>query len=114
MLRIINANQVKGHWNSITIPLARFKSARRAVEETIVLPRPIRRGPTDILYALAATVKRDPTAPHFKFIDDPYLIPKSQMAKTNYTLALESGRKAAHFIKNEHPQLFQVSKMTER
>lgn len=90
-------------------PLVNFGSTVSAVEEKIVLPKPIKRGPTDILYALAATVQRDPTAPHFKYIDDPYLIPKSQMAKTNYTLALESGRKAAQFVKNEHPHLFQVN-----
>lgn len=94
-------------------PLVNFKSTVCAAEEKIVLPKPIKRGPTDILYALAATVKRDPTAPHFKYIDDPYLIPKSQMAKVNYTLALESGRKAAHFVKSEHPHLFQVNIVIE-
>lgn len=41
-----------------------------AAEEKIVIPKRIPRGPTDILQALASTVKRDPTAPHYKYHDD--------------------------------------------
>ncbi|KZS11201.1 protein PTCD3 homolog, mitochondrial isoform X1 [Daphnia magna] len=73
----------------------------------IVIPNYIPRGPTDILEALASTVKRDPTAPHFKFHDDPYLIPASNHAKRTYALAQEAGRKAANWIKHEHAELFQ-------
>lgn len=52
-------------------------------------------------------MKRDPTAPHFKFHDDPYLIPASNHAKRTYALAQEAGRKAANWIKHEHAELFQ-------
>ncbi|EFX86877.1 hypothetical protein DAPPUDRAFT_221711 [Daphnia pulex] len=72
----------------------------------IVIPKYIPRGPTDILEALASTVKRDPTGPHYKFHDDPYLIPASSHAKRTYALAQEAGRKAASWIKQEHADLF--------
>lgn len=52
-------------------------------------------------------MKKDPTAPHFKFHDDPYLIPFSNNAKRSYALAQEAGRKAATWIKQEHADLFQ-------
>lgn len=51
-------------------------------------------------------MKRDPTAPHYKFHDDPYLIPASSHAKRSYALAQEAGRKAAAWIKEEHAELF--------
>lgn len=64
----------------------------------------IRRGPTDILEALAATVSRDYTAAHYKFEDDPYLIPVSNSAKRSYALSKESGRKAARWIRDSYPR----------
>lgn len=60
-----------------------------------------------ITQALAGTIQRDPTAPHFKYHDDPYLIPLSNRTKRMYALAQESGRKAAMWIKEQHPELFQ-------
>lgn len=60
-----------------------------------------------LLQALASTIKRDPTAPHYKFHDDPYLIPTSNKAKRVYALSQESGRKTAMWIKQQHPELFQ-------
>lgn len=59
------------------------------------------------IQALASTIKRDPTAPHYKFHDDPYLIPSSNFAKRSYALAQEAGRKAAIWVKQEHSDLFQ-------
>lgn len=56
---------------------------------------------------MASTIKRDPTAAHFKFHDDPFLIPVSNNAKRSYALAQEAGRKAAKWIKEEHADLFQ-------
>ncbi|KAL1436534.1 hypothetical protein MTO96_049632 [Rhipicephalus appendiculatus] len=44
-------------------------------KQTIVIPKRIPRGPTDILKALASTVQRDFTAPHYKYHDDPFFIP---------------------------------------
>lgn len=59
------------------------------------------------MQALAAVTKTDPTAAHYKYHDDPYLIPLSNNNKRIYALAQESGRKAARWIRDEHPELFQ-------
>ncbi|CAG4941282.1 unnamed protein product [Colias eurytheme] len=69
-------------------------------------PPRIPRGPTDILQALAATVGVDPTAPHYKYHDDPFLIPQSNYRKRAYALSAEAGRKAAAWIRDEHATLF--------
>ncbi|KAL0839744.1 hypothetical protein ABMA28_016385 [Loxostege sticticalis] len=69
-------------------------------------PPRIPRGPTDILQALAATVGPDPTAAHYKYHDDPYLIPLSNYRKRAYALSAEAGRKAAAWIRDEHASLF--------
>lgn len=63
-------------------------------------------GPTDILAALAGTVGKDKTAPHYRYHDDPWLTPYKLTAKREYALAKESGRKAARFIMSQHPELF--------
>ncbi|XP_034825130.1 small ribosomal subunit protein mS39 [Maniola hyperantus] len=69
-------------------------------------PPRIPRGPTDILQALAATVGSDPTAAHYKYHDDPFLIPQSNYRKRAYALSAEAGRKAASWIRDEHAELF--------
>ncbi|CAB3235945.1 unnamed protein product [Arctia plantaginis] len=69
-------------------------------------PPRIPRGPTDILQALASTVGPDPTAAHYKYHDDPYLIPLSNFRKRAYALSAEAGRKAAAWIRDEHANLF--------
>lgn len=56
---------------------------------------------------LAGTVQRDPIAPHYKYHDDPYLIPMSNMGKRTFALAKESGKKAAKWIRNKHSNFFQ-------
>ncbi|KAG8041208.1 hypothetical protein G9C98_002196 [Cotesia typhae] len=73
---------------------------------TIKIPIYKERKPTDILRALEGTIKRDPTAPHYKYIDDPYLIPVSQSSKRSYALAKEAGRKAAMWVRQELSYLF--------
>lgn len=75
--------------------------------EKIKIPKRIHRSSTDILRALEATVSRDPTAAHYKYHDDPYLIPTSNVGKRSFALAQEAGRKAAHWIRKEHANLFQ-------
>lgn len=77
--------------------------------ENVQIPTYIKRTPTDILKALSGTVGFDPTAPHYKYHDDPYLIPTSNATKRVYALAQESGRKSAKWIRQEHAELFQVS-----
>lgn len=74
----------------------------------IQIPSYIARDKTDILRALSTTVSTDHTAAHFKYQDDPYLIPTSNINKRIFALAQESGRKAAKWIKQEHADLFQV------
>uniref|UniRef100_A0A131Y211 Small ribosomal subunit protein mS39 n=1 Tax=Ixodes ricinus TaxID=34613 RepID=A0A131Y211_IXORI len=74
--------------------------------DTIIIPKRIRRGPTDILKALASTVKQDYTAPHYKYHDDPFFIPASNVAKRTYALAKESGRKAAKYFLDKYPNSF--------
>lgn len=72
----------------------------------IVIPARVERGPTDILEALASTVGKDYTAPHYRYQDDPWLIPYKTIAKREYSLSKESGKKAAQYILNQHPDLF--------
>lgn len=71
------------------------------------IPTYIARRPTDILRALSKTVGSDLTAAHFKYQDDPYLIPTSNSNKRVFALAQESGRRAAKWVKHEHADLFQ-------
>ena len=77
--------------------------------EKIVIPARIERGPTDILNALSSTVGYDPTAPHYKYHDDPYLMPMSNVGKKTFAMAQEAGRKAAYWIRQENAKLFRVS-----
>ncbi|XP_018340021.1 PREDICTED: protein PTCD3 homolog, mitochondrial [Trachymyrmex septentrionalis] len=78
-----------------------------ASSSDIQIPNRIERGPTDILKALESTISRDYTAPHYKFHDDPFLIPQSSMQNRSYALAKESGRKTAMWVREEHRDLFQ-------
>jgi pentatricopeptide repeat domain-containing protein 3 len=59
------------------------------------------------MQALASTVKPDPTAPHYKYHDDPYLTPLSNVGKRSFALSKESGRKAAQWIRAQNSELFQ-------
>lgn len=93
------------HFNRLK-PL-RLSCMSSAVADKIIIPKRIPRSPTDILQALASTIKTDPTAPHYKYHDDPYLIPMSNIGKRTFAMAQEAGRKAAHWIRQEHADLFQ-------
>ncbi|KAI1278016.1 Protein PTCD3 -like protein, mitochondrial [Halotydeus destructor] len=72
----------------------------------ISVPNRIDRSPTDILTALSGTVKTDYTAPHYKYHDDPFLIPMNNLQKRTYALSKEAGRKAAKFFLDNYPDLF--------
>lgn len=80
---------------------------RRYCQNVINIPTRIHRGPTDILRALSNTVGTDYTAAHYKYHDDPFLIPTSNVGKRTFAMAQEAGRKSAQWIKQENPQLFQ-------
>lgn len=91
---------------STTISLSQESGSTKS--SGIKIPAYVPRGPTDILRALSQTVGVDHTAAHYKYHDDPYLIPTSNSNKRVFALAAESGRKAAKWIKQEHADLFQV------
>lgn len=76
-------------------------------DEKIEIPKRIARGPTDILRALESTISRDTTAAHYKYHDDPFLIPMSNTGKRVFAMAQESGRKAAQWVRAQHSDLFQ-------
>ena len=78
----------------------------------IEIPNYIERSPTAVLRALSQTVGFDPTAPHFKYHDDPYLTPMSNVGKRTFALAMESGRKSAKWIRQKHYKLFEVGLIT--
>lgn len=83
-------------------------SSTTSGSEEIKIPNRIQRSPTDILRALSQTVGQDPTAAHYKYHDDPYLIPMSNIGKRTFAMAQESGRKSAKWIRQENSNLFQV------
>jgi len=86
--------------------LFREMSSAAAVSEEIKIPNRIERSPTDILRALADTVQKDYTAPHYRYMDDPWLMPFTQSDKREFLFAKENGRSAARFIMESHPHLF--------
>lgn len=94
-----------------TVAAKQASSPKSTTEESqrIVIPKKINRGPTDLLYTLSKTVGRDPTAVHYKYHDDPYLIPTSLYTREQYALSQEAGKQAAQWIRVEHAKLFNVS-----
>lgn len=56
--------------------------------------------------ALDSTVRRDKSGPHFRYHDDPFLTPQTTVEKRTFSLSKESGRKAANWVLNTHPELF--------
>ncbi|XP_032675324.1 protein PTCD3 homolog, mitochondrial isoform X2 [Odontomachus brunneus] len=81
-------------------------TAATSSSSDIYIPNRKERGPTDILKALESTISRDYTAPHYKFHDDPYLMPLSRIQNRSYALAREAGKKAAMWVRQEHSNLF--------
>lgn len=81
-------------------------SAARLAKAAIKIPMRIERGPTDILRALAATVKHIPGQPEAFLQDDPYLLPEKYNDKRSFLAAKLSGKKTAKYILNKHPQYF--------
>ncbi|KRX37792.1 Protein PTCD3 -like protein, mitochondrial [Trichinella murrelli] len=77
-------------------------------ESALDIPDRIPRSHTDLLESLASTVKDDPTAGHYAYMDDPYLIPSSNAAKRSYLLGKYSGKNAARYFAREFPTLFML------
>lgn len=77
-----------------------------------LVPNRVERGPTDILRALADTVGQDFTGPHYRYHDDPWLIPYRNTQKKDYSLSKEAGRKAARYVLDKHPDLFEHNRIS--
>ncbi|KRY76930.1 Protein PTCD3 -like protein, mitochondrial [Trichinella pseudospiralis] len=118
---LIKLTTVNGNTKSVTLDTLRCfiirrcstfvqKSGTAAVssENGLVIPDRIPRSHTDLLKSLASTVKDDPTAGHYAFMDDPYLIPSSNAAKKSYLLGKYSGKNAARYFAREFPTLFML------
>ncbi|XP_076241741.1 small ribosomal subunit protein mS39 [Calliopsis andreniformis] len=86
--------------------LKRLQSSMSASNSKIEIPPRIERGATDILHALDSTVPRDPLRTHYKFHDDPFLLPSKKPEQRIYSLSFEAGRKTAMWIHREHRNLF--------
>ncbi|OQV17518.1 Protein PTCD3-like protein, mitochondrial [Hypsibius exemplaris] len=76
----------------------------------VKLPKRIVRSPTDILDALASTVGKDATGPHYRYVDDPFFIPTNATNRRIFALSKESGRKAARYMVKKYPALFEKPK----
>lgn len=76
----------------------------------IRIPERIERGPTDILVALESTLQKQTTVPHYKFIDDPYLLPITKSHYRSYPMAREAGKKAAMWVYQNHSDLFEKNR----
>lgn len=81
-------------------------SATRVIKSAIKIPKRIERGPTDILKALASTVKYSPTEPESNLQDDPYLLPVTPNNKVIFNLSKLNGKMTARFFLNKYPELF--------
>ncbi|XP_071893972.1 small ribosomal subunit protein mS39 isoform X1 [Anas platyrhynchos] len=75
-------------------------------QEEIVIPRRKTWDKLAVLQTLASTVNRDPTAAHYMFQDDPYLMPRNSANARVLSLSKESGRNAAKYIIKQFPQYF--------
>lgn len=93
-----------------TAPAAAASNESSSSEKhRIVIPKKINRGPTDLLYTLSKTVGKDRTAAHYKYHDDPYLMPTSLYSREQFALSQEAGKQAAKWIKSEHADLYNVN-----
>ncbi|XP_036604438.1 pentatricopeptide repeat domain-containing protein 3, mitochondrial isoform X2 [Trichosurus vulpecula] len=75
--------------------------------EEVVIPKRKTWDNVAVLQALASTIQRDPTAAHYTFQDDPFLIPVTSSEARMFLLAKDSGKKAAKYIINTYPKFFE-------
>ncbi|XP_062381442.1 small ribosomal subunit protein mS39 [Sardina pilchardus] len=87
--------------------LQKIAVAAEGSSDEIVIPKKKTWSKEAVLQALAATVKRDPTAANYMFQDDPYLIPRTSGEFKLYSLSQESGKTAARYFINSNPKFFQ-------
>ncbi|KAJ8015167.1 hypothetical protein DPEC_G00023330 [Dallia pectoralis] len=98
---------VRRNLGGIAAVCQRNAPVQRESADAIVVPRKKTWSKEAVLQALAATVKRDPTAPHYMFQDDPYLTPRTSGEFKLYSLSQQSGIMAAKHVINTNPKFFQ-------
>ncbi|XP_068799798.1 small ribosomal subunit protein mS39 isoform X1 [Struthio camelus] len=96
----------QNRYSSSSTPQEKTVEASEVTREEIVLPRRKTWDKLAVLQALASTVNRDPTAAHYMFQDDPFLMPRNTANSRLLSLSKESGRSAAKYIIKEFPQYF--------
>ncbi|XP_025968585.2 small ribosomal subunit protein mS39 [Dromaius novaehollandiae] len=96
----------QNRYSSSSTALEKTVENSEVTREEIVLPRRKTWGKLAVLQALASTVNRDPTAAHYMFQDDPFLMPRNTASSRLLSLSKESGRSAAKYIIKEFPQYF--------
>jgi len=74
--------------------------------KSIRIPQKIHRSDTAILEALSGTVNKDWHGPHYKFVDDPNLIPYTNQEKRIRALSRASGQQAAKYVVDNFPKYF--------
>lgn len=99
---LFKTSRSSGH---ISKPLY-IMSASRLASTAIKIPKRIERGPTDILKALASTVKHVPKEPDQLLQDDPFLLPVRPIDRNFYAMSRLSGKATAKFILNKRPEMF--------
>ncbi|KAM7168891.1 small ribosomal subunit protein mS39 [Macrochelys suwanniensis] len=87
--------------------LQKTEADPEVTEEEIVVPRKKTWDKLAVLQTLASTINRDPTAAHYMFQDDHYLIPRNYFEAHLFSLSKESGKNAAKYIVNEFPRFFE-------
>lgn len=105
----LRGQSASSHSQQLTSPSPVENSVNVSQTENIVIPLKKKRSATAILQALSSTVKRDPNSPHYKYIDDPFLIPASALSKRTYALSKESGQKAARFVLENYSMYFNTN-----
>ncbi|XP_023319844.1 protein PTCD3 homolog, mitochondrial [Eurytemora carolleeae] len=106
-MNIVKCSAVRQFGNQSNILKIRsFFRDSTVCSKEVQIPDRIERSPTDILRAISGTVSTDFTAPHYRYHDDPWLVPYTQNEKREFALARESGKNAARFILENHPHLF--------
>ncbi|XP_059673693.1 small ribosomal subunit protein mS39 [Gavia stellata] len=92
--------------SSSSTALGKTVDNSEVTREEIVLPRRKTWDKLAVLQTLASTVNRDPTAAHYMFQDDPFLMPRNAANSRLFSLSKESGRNAAKYIIEQFPQYF--------
>ncbi|XP_048799550.1 pentatricopeptide repeat domain-containing protein 3, mitochondrial [Lagopus muta] len=104
--RVLSLSGRCGRCSSTNTALGKTIENSEDAQEEIVLPRRKTWDKLAVLQTLASTVKRDPTAAHYMFHDDPYLMPRNSATARLFLLSKESGRNAAKYIIKEFPHFF--------